>query len=156
MRVYPATWTIRILYAGCLAGILAPYLLGSWAGLALSAGVNIPLFLQGLLIIAVCAWRLAVVFTDRAALDSPPMDGLLLLARHIGVFFLAIGTLIFLLRLISAPMLWLLSEGRSDSGVELFVISFLLSVVSGAGILGIGLFEFSRLRAFELRHNERD
>jgi len=155
MKIYSATWPIRLCYAGSLLGILAPFLLGGWAGLALGAGVNIALFLQGALITALCAWRLALVFTDGAALDTPPKAGALLVARRIGIFFLAVGTLLFVVRLSAGPLIALLSQRSSDSGVELFVVKVLLSVVSGAGILGIALFEFSRLRAFELRNRDR-
>jgi hypothetical protein len=107
------------------------------------------MYVSAALFLGLGIWRIWVVAADRMALDSPQTEGVLLAARVLGVVFLYLGTLVFVLNVVGRPLIRALITRPSENGVELYVAGMYLAMLGGIGTLGLLLFEYSRLRSFE-------
>jgi|SRR5690348_11509899 len=147
------SWPTRIAYIGTVLGIVAPIGLSasSWVGISLGRGGvgGFPMYVSAVLFLGLGIWRIWVVAADRSALESPQTEGVLLAARLVGVLFLYLGTLVFVLNVIGRPLIRTLIKRPSEDGVEFYVAGIYLAMFAGIGTIGLLLFEYSRLRSFE-------
>jgi hypothetical protein len=107
------------------------------------------MYVSAVLFLGLGIWRIWVVAADRSALESPQTEGVLLAARLVGVLFLYLGTLVFVLNVIGRPLIRALITRPSEDGVEFYVAGMYLAMFAGIGTIGLLLFEYSRLRSFE-------
>ena len=152
--VHRSSLPVRIAYICTVLGIVAPIGLAAsgWVGLSLGRGgyggilstVSFALFL------ALGLWRIWVVAADRSTLDSPQTKGLLLAARLVGLFLLYVGAVVFVLNVVGQPLIRALVTHRSEDGIEYYVAGMYLALLGGFGSLGLLLFEYSRIRSFEM------
>jgi hypothetical protein len=66
----------------------------------------------------------------------------------------AIGLALSTSRFFVRPLGRLLAPHGSDNGIEFFIVGLVIAVLATLAPMGLLLFEFSRLRAFELSLNE--
>ncbi len=78
-----------------------------------------------------------------------PVSGAALLLRKIGALALYIGAVAAVLSFASGPIMRALVRHPSESGVEFFVVGMYLSPFASLGLVGLVLFEYSRLIGFE-------
>ena len=88
-------------------------------------------------------------------LSSPPVSGVVSFTRVLGIVAIYVGVFATLLSWIGRPLMRALMTSRTESGAEFFVAGLYLSLIAGIGLLGLFLFEFSRLLAFERLAYER-
>jgi len=108
-------------------------------------------FLGTLVFLALGLYRVFLVARVSSVLDSQATTGLETLLRALGKFMLYVGALVAVLGWVSGPLMRAFIERRTDSGAEYFVVGMYLAMAGGIGVLGLILFEFSRLLAFERR-----
>ena len=124
-------------------------LVSSWASLA--TGDTSILFLGTLIFVVLGFYRIFLVASVPGTLDSREPRGVANVFRKLGIAAIYAGGVIAVISVIAAPAMRLFLTQRSDNGIEYFVIGVYLLLLSGIGKLGLVLFEFSRLLAFE-RH----
>ncbi|MDE2598513.1 MAG: hypothetical protein KGL40_02705 [Rhodocyclaceae bacterium] len=69
--------------------------------------------------------------------------------RKVGIFLLVFGGAIAALNLISRPLLLALPSRYTSGAPVFFVVGVYLSMLGGIGLLGLTMFELSRLLGFE-------
>jgi hypothetical protein len=121
-----------------------------WVGLAMGGNAMsmIP-FVGPVVFLAMGLYRIYLVVRTPGTLDSPPAAGVLRVARAIGAFCLYLGAVMSVLSWASRPLMRAFMTTRTDSGVEYFAVGLSLVIFGGIGVLGLFLFESSRLFAFE-------
>lgn len=149
-----ASRTLKWLYCLTLIAAIFPSgLLGAagWVGLATGGG----LFSGGVFVVAIL---LAIVITRivRVVRCSHTLDAYVTstpikLLRYLAIFLMVIGLIgafsIFFIR----PLALGLFGQPGDSGVAFFVMGIVIYLISSAGLLGLLMFEASRLFGFEAR-----
>jgi hypothetical protein len=109
------------------------------------------LFLGTLFFMALGLYRIFLVARVPGTLDSREPRGIASVFRKLGIAGIYAGAVIAVITVLAGPLTRLLVTQRSDSGIEYFVIGIYVVLLGGIGKLGLVLFEFSRLLAFE-RH----
>jgi len=154
---YPSV-VLRVAYCLVVLGAILPIGIASSGWVALAKGPSVlsavPVF--GLLIVlALGGFRIYLVARFPTTLSSPPVSGFTALARVLGTIAIYVGVVGTVLSWIARPLMRALVTSRSDSGAEFFAVGLLLSLVGSIGLLGLFMFEFSRLLAFERLAYER-
>ena len=150
----PASFSLKIFYCLTVLSIIVPFGLASSGWVRVSTGGSllglIP-FVGPLLFLALGLYRVFLVARLPGTLDSPPVAGVAAVLRAIGVFCVYAGALAGILNWLSRPLMRMLVTKPSETGVEFYVVGAYLALAGGVGVLGVLLFEFSRLLAYE-RH----
>ena len=147
MTLQRAPWPTRIVYALALAASVLPFGASGWVSLAVGAGSWAGLSL--IIVLALAVYRGVMVLTHPGALEAPSSAGMGRWCRRLGLWLSGIGLLTFSLTFLVRPIAHALVPRGSDNGIEFFVVGPALAVFSGLTPVGLLLFEFSRLRAFE-------
>jgi hypothetical protein len=128
----------------------------SWVAMARGGGgalAGLP-YLGPLLLLLLGLYRTYLVARVPGTLASYPAAGFAGVLRRFGVFALYFGAAVGLLNLSAGPLMKLLMTPRTESGAEFFVVGVYLSFLGGVGVLGLVLFELSRIVGFE-KHEEQ-
>ncbi len=142
-------WT-RVVYLTALFTVLVPLALSGGLRVGRMSGIFavfdwLPAFMAAAVI-----WRAVQVIRDRWRLSSPAMLGLNHWARVLAQGLMSLGLLFFILRLMAVPITKaLLGGARTESGAEFFFVDVVLTQFAGLGPVGLLLFEYCRLSAFE-------
>ena len=121
-----------------------------WVALARGGGVmSGVLFIGPLLFLALGVYRIYSVARVPGTLSSTRLEGFPLFLRRVGIFALYVGSVVAILGWLAGPLMKLLMTQHTESGAEFFVVGVYLSMLGGIGILGLVLFELSRLIGFE-------
>ncbi len=150
--IYQASSFLKVSYRLVLLGAILPFGLSksSWVSLITGHGIfSIIPYAWQLVFLVVGVYRIYLVTRFKGTLDALPVSGIAATLRSLGVFCLYIGAIITLLNWFSGPLMHMFMTHRTESGAEFVVIGWYLSLVTGIGYLGLLLFEFSRLLAFE-------
>lgn len=150
----PASFWLKLFYCLTVLSAIVPIGLASSGWVRASTGggfVSVVPFVGPLLLLALGLYRVFLVARVPGTLDSPPVAGVSALLRAIGVFCIYAGGLVGILNWVSRPLMHLLITKPSETGVEFYVVGVYLALAGGVVVLGLLLFEFSRLLAFE-RH----
>lgn len=148
-------WT-RIVYLAALFTVLLPMALSGGLGMGTMSGALAVSGLLSALMAAVVIWRAVQVIRDRCRLSSPAMVGVHRLARTLALWLMSLGVLVLILRLLAVPITSAVFGGaRTESGAEFFVVGMVLTVFAGLAPVGLLLFEFTRLSAFEQAAREQ-
>lgn len=152
----PAHAQVWVLYLLALLTVLMPVPGSGWVRLATGSGPLMMLGLPSLLIMVLAVWRAAQVLRDRRHLAAPPALGAALWIRRVAVALMAFGVLVTVLQIFTGPIARAIFHGgRSDSGVEYFIVGVWLAMFSGWAPVGLLLFEFSRMLGFERATREK-
>jgi hypothetical protein len=100
-------------------------------------------------IIAIGLYRVFLVLKLPGTLDAPEMKGFCKVVRKIGVFLLVLGAFIGGVNIISIPVLLAVEFRHTSDAPVFFIVGVLLSKFIGLGLLGLTMFELSRLLGFE-------
>ncbi len=153
-----ASVVLRIAYCLVVLGAILPFGIAASGWVSLAKGPNllgaVP-FLGPLLLLALGFFRVYLVARYPTTLSSPPVSGLAALVRVLGQLAIYIGVVATVLSWVARPLMRALMTSRTESGAEYFVVGLYLSLVAGIGLLGLLMFEFSRLLAFERLAYER-
>ena len=145
-----APTSLKVAYCLVLIGAVVPFGLAKsgWVMLA-TGGLASVSFIAPLVFLALGLYRVFLVARVPGVLDSRATAGVDSFLRVLGQFLLYVGALVAVLGWVSRPLMHAFIQQRTDSGAEYFVVGMFLAMAGGVGVLGLLLFEFSRLRAFE-------
>jgi hypothetical protein len=101
------------------------------------------------LLLALCIYRLVIVFRQENALASYQVSGPALLLRRVGAAFIYIGAGVLFLNFAAFPLIKAFVMHNKTDGVEFFVGGLYLSYLQSFGDTGLIMFELSRLIGFE-------
>lgn len=149
-----ASLPTRAAYCITLLGAILPIGLGKSGWVALATGPSlagsIPM-LGPILFLVVGLYRVYGVVRTPGTLDATPATGFIAFLRRAGLLFLYVGAIAVVLGWAAGPLVHSLLRSRTENGVEFFVIGLIVAMLSQIGIIGLVLYEFSRLRGFEQR-----
>lgn len=152
INIQAAHWLTRVLYVLGLLSLFLPLLRSSWVSLALGGGA-----LTGpgsLVVLALALYRAALVLIDPRTLDAPAARGWVRRCRVAGIGLIASAPIALGLQFAMGPLGHALAPRGSGSGIEFFVVGIGVALLASLAPTGVMLFEFSRLRAFELAARE--
>ena len=147
-----ASLPLKISYGLVLLSMVLPFGLAKsgWVGLATGgSAIGIVPLVGPLVFLVLGIYRIYLVARIPGILDSPSVAGFVSVMRAIGAFFLYVGAVISVLSWVSRPLMRAFMTTRTESGAEYFVVGVYLAMAASIGVLGLLLFEFSRLLAFE-------
>jgi len=147
-----ASRTLKWLYCLTLIAAIFPsgiYGAAGWVGLAtggsmLSGGIVV---LVILLAIFIC--RIILVVRRPHTLDAYITSTPIKLLRYLGIFLMAAGLLGSFAIFFIKPLALGIFGKPGDGGVAFFVVGVFAYLISSAGLLGLLIFEASRLFGFE-------
>lgn len=138
-------------YALVVLSAVLPIGLASSGWVALATGgtsLGIP-FLGPIVLLVIGLYRVFLVAKIPGTLDAPEIAGLGSALRKIGIFLLIFGAVIGALNLVSRPLLLAVPSRFTSGAPVFFVVGMYLSMLGGLGLLGLTMFELSRLLGFE-------
>lgn len=106
-------------------------------------------FVGPILFLVIGLYRVASIVRRTSTLDSHKISGLALVLRKAGIVGIYIGAVVAVLNLFAGPLMKMLMTHKTESGAEFLIVGVYLALVGGLGILGLVVFEFSRLLSFE-------
>ncbi|PHV12243.1 hypothetical protein [Chitinimonas sp. BJB300] len=106
-------------------------------------------FVGPLLFLALGIYRIYLVARVPGILDSQTSTGFIAFMRVIGTLCLYFGAVVTVLGWVAGPLMRVFNTVKSESGVEYFVVGLYLTLAAGIGVVGLFLYEYSRLLAFE-------
>lgn len=148
----PVSLPLNIAYCLVIFGAVVPIGLTnlSWVRLATgSPAVTLLPFVGLLVYLLLGGYRIFLVCRGPSTLGAPPASGVLAVFRAIGIVLLFIGAVISVLNVAAGPLMYAFMPQRTGSGVEYFAVGLYLAFLPPVGVIGLILFEFSRLLAFE-------
>ena len=146
---------LKWLYCLTLITLIFPsgmYGAASWAGLVTGGGL-----LSGgmlLLLIVPLIYRIIVVARNPHTLDAYITSTRIKILRNLAIFFMATGLIGSFAIFFIQPLALSIFGKPGDSGVAFFVVGIFIYLLSSAGILGLLMFEASRLFGFEAQLKE--
>lgn len=152
MRKDAASLATRVAYCFVLLGVMVPFGLAAsgWVRVTTGGGAMgfVPFF-GPLLVLLFGLYRIFVVARSADTLATPPAQGGLAFVRAAGVLLLYLGAVMTILGWFAGPLMRTMLHAHSESGVEFYFVGVVLAFLGQIGLLGLFLFEFSRLRIFE-------
>ena len=147
-----ASLPLKWAYALVILSSVVPIGLASsgWVSLAVGGGASLGIpFLGPIAMLGLGIYRVFLVAKVPNTLDSPEIVGFGKTIHKVGIFLLFVGAVIGILNLISRPLLHALPSQYTSGAPVFFIVGIYLSLATGLGLLGLILFEFSRLLGFE-------
>ena len=154
-----ASNSLKWVYSIVVLSTVVPLGLASsgWVAMARGGGVFAGLpYLGPLLFLLLGLYRTYLVARVPGTLASYPATGFASVLRKLGLIALYFGAAVSLLNLAAGPLMKLLMTTRTESGAEFFVVGLYLSILGGIGVLGLLLFELSRIVGFESHKEQHD
>ncbi|MEP7057950.1 MAG: hypothetical protein ABI809_09300 [Caldimonas sp.] len=145
------TFLFKLSYCLVVLGAVVPFGLAksSWVGMAMGGGLFALPLIGPIFFLILGLYRIYLVARRGGTLSSPAVPGLLAVLQSIGRFCIYVGACVTIAGWLAGPLMHLFMTRRTESGAEFFVVGIYLALVGGVGVLGLLLFEFSRLVAFE-------
>ena len=148
----PVSLPVNVAYCLVILGAVVPVGLAhsSWVRLATgSPAVTLLPFVGPLVYLLLGGYRICLVVRGPSTLGAPPASGVVAALRAIGTFLLFVGAVISVVNVAAGPLMYAFMPRLTNSGVEYFAVGLYLAFLPPVGVLGLILFEFSRLVAFE-------
>ncbi|MHB1619274.1 MAG: hypothetical protein ACYCTY_04720 [Sulfuricella sp.] len=149
-----ASRSLKWLYCLTLIAAIFPSgLLGAagWVGLATGGGLFSGGIVALAILLAIFIYRIVLVVRNPHTLDAYITGTRIKLLRYLAIFLMVAGLIgsfaIFFIR----PLALSMFGKPGDGGVAFFVMGIMLYLISSAGLLGLLMFEASRLFGFEAR-----
>lgn len=144
--------SLRLAYCLVVLGAILPFGIAAsgWVSLAKAPSLlgSVPI-VAPLLMLALGGVRVYLVARYPTTLSSPPVSGGAAFVRVAGLVAIYVGVAATVLSWLAGPLMRTFMTTRTESGAEFFVVGLYLSFITGIGLLGLLMFEFSRLLAFE-------
>lgn len=125
-----------------------------WVGLATGGGILSGGIFAIVILLVIFIYRIVLVARNPHRLDAYIPSTRVKFLRYLGIFLMAVGLIgsaaIFLIK----PLALSIFGQPGDSGVAFFVVGMLIYLISSAGLMGLIMFEASRLFGFEAQRNE--
>jgi hypothetical protein len=148
-----ASRSLKVFYCLVLLGPIIPMglLASTWRGMSQGALIFglIPMLVIPFTLLLLGVYRVYLVAMLPKTIDSLKTTGVSAWLRKFGVAGIYFGGFIAVLIVVNGPLIKLLTPGSKVSGAEFFGPGGYISLLSAIGMVGIMLFEFSRLLAFE-------
>lgn len=147
-----ASRSLKWLYCLTLIAAIFPSgLFGAagWIGLATGGGLLGGGIIALVILLAIFIYRIALVARNPHTLDAYIASTRIKLMRYLGVFLMTIGLLGSFTIFFIKPLALGIFGKPGDSGVVFFVVGVFVYLISSAGLLGLLMFEASRLFGFE-------
>lgn len=138
-------------YVLVVLSAVLPIGLASSGWVALATGgtsLGVPFF-GPVVLLVIGLYRVFLVAKTPGTLDAPEIAGLGNALRKVGIFLLIFGAVIGALNLVSRPLLLAVPSRYTSGAPVFFVVGMYLSMLGGLGLLGLTMFELSRLLGFE-------
>ncbi len=149
-----ASRSLKWLYCLTLISVIFPSGLfggASWVGLATGGGIfSGGIFVAGILLI-IFIYRVVLIVRSPHTLDAYITSTRLKLLRYSGILLMVIGLIGAFAIFFIKPLALGIFGHPGDSGVAFFVMGVMIYLISSAGLLGLLIFEASRLFGFEAR-----
>lgn len=147
-----ASKSLKWLYCLTLISVIFPvgiFGAAGWVGLATGGGLLRGGISAVAIISAILIYRIVLVARHPHTLDAYIASTRIKLMRYLAIFLMSLGVLgslaIFFIQSLELGMF-----GKpGDSGVAYFVVGMFVYILSSAGLLGLLMFEASRLFGFE-------
>jgi len=152
-----ASRSLKWLYCLTLVAAIFPVgLFGAagWVGLATGGGLLSGGIIALSILLAIFIYRIALVVRNPHTLDAYITGTRIKLLRYLAIFLMAIGLIGSFAIFFIKPLALGVFGKPGDSGVAFFVMGMLIYLISSGGILGLLMFETSRLFGFEARLND--
>lgn len=150
-----ASRSIKWLYCLTLiAGIFPSGIFGAsgWVGLATGGGMLGAGMIPLVILLAAFIYRIVVVSRQPHTLDAHVPNARIKLLRRFGIFLMSAGLIGSLAIFFIRPLALGIFGKPGDAGVAFFVVGLFVYLISSAGLLGLIVFEASRLFGFEHQH----
>ncbi len=149
-----ASWPLKLAYCFVILAAAVPVGVASsgWVAATLGRGAS-PVagltMLGPLILLVVGLYRIWTVLRLPGTLNAFQTSGAAKILRIVGLLSLYIGALVAIASWLARPVIRMLVPTSTESGVEYYIVGVYLGLVSGIGVLGLILFELSRLLSFE-------
>ena len=146
------SFSTRVAYCVTLLGAILPIGLAKsgWVSLAAGHGFagGIP-YLGPIALLIVGLYRIYVVARVPSTLNSEPVAGFIAFLRTAGIILLYVGAIAAVLGWIAGPLMHSLMRSRAEGGAAFFALGVIFALLGRVGVIGLILYELSRLRGFE-------
>ena len=149
-----ASSSLKWLYCLTLIAAIFPSgLLGaaSWVGLATGGGLLSGGIVAVAILLVLFGYRIVLVVRGPHTLDAYIASTRIKLLRNFGIFLMAIGLIGSFTIFFIKPLALGIFGKPVDSGVAFFVVGVFAYLISSSGLMGLLMFEASRLFGFEAR-----
>lgn len=157
MKHRTASFLFKLFYCLAVFSAVAPIGLASSGWVRASSGgglLGFAPFIGPIVFFALGLYRVFLVTRVPGTLSSQPVTGISAMLRAIGVFCIYVGAVVGILNFVWRPIMGMFITQRSETGMEFFIVGVAFALAGGIGVLGLVLFEFSRLLSFE--HHARE
>lgn len=139
-----------------IAAVIPSGLFGAagWVGLATGGGMLGGSIVVLTIVLGIVVYRIVVVVRRPHTLDAFIPSTRIKIMRYFGIFLMIVGLIGALAIVFIKPLALSVFGQPGDSGVAFFVVGVVAYFVSSSGVLGLLLFEASRLFGFEAQLNE--
>lgn len=144
---------IRLLYTLAVLSAIPLTISGSSGWVALATGVGASSRWALFVVMLFGAWRVFYIWRHSSALSTPAHAAGIGALRWLGILLMVVSVLAAASLLLQRQVAALVFGGRSDNGIEFFVLSLFASLLGSISVKGILLFELSRLMSFERWHH---
>jgi len=122
-----------------------------WVGLATGGGGLNGWILAVVIFLVIVIYRIILVARNPHMLDAYIVNTRIKLLRYFGIFLMSIGLIGSFIIFLIKPLALSIFGKPGDSGVAFFVVGVFVYLISSSGLLGLLMFEASRLFGFEVQ-----
>lgn len=147
-----ASRSLKWLYCLTLVAAIFPVgMMGAagWVGLATGGGLLSGGIFALAILLGIIIYRIVVIVRNPHTLDAYIASKPIKFLRYLAIFLMAIGLLGTFAIFFIKPLALGIFGKPGDGGVAFFVVGMVLYLISSAGLLGLLMFEASRLFGFE-------
>ncbi|MFY9259008.1 MAG: hypothetical protein WAO71_00715 [Gallionella sp.] len=153
-----ASRTLKWLYCLTLIAAIFPTgLMGArgWVGLTTGGGLFGGGIIAVVILLAIFIYRIVLVARNPHTLAAYIASTRIKLLRYFGIFLMSIGLLGSFTIFFIKPLALGIFGKPGDNGIAFFVVGVFVYLISSSGLLGLLLFEASRLFGFEAQLKEK-
>lgn len=147
-----ASRSLKWLYCLTLVTIIFPsgmFGASGWMGLVTGGGLFSGGIFALIFLLAIFIYRIVVVARNPSTLDAYVASARIKLLRYLAIFMMGAGLIGSITIFFVRPLALKLFGSPGDSGVAFLVVGIFVYLLSSAGVLGLLMFEVSRLFGFE-------
>jgi len=147
----------RVAYCIVVLGAVLPVGMATSIWLIRISGANALSLLPALaplLLLAIGLYRIYLVLRRPSTLAVPPTQGGLAFLRMAGQVLMYAGAVLVVVRWLAVSVMHSTTFGLSQGSMLLYLVTVTLGLFGQVGVLGLLLFEISRLRAFEVQASQ--
>jgi hypothetical protein len=126
-----------------------------WIGLATGGGMLGGGIVALAILLAIFIYRIVLVARNPHTLDAYITSTPVKLLRYLGIFLMAIGLIGSFAIFFIKPLALGIFGKPGDAGVAFFVVGVFIYLISSAGLIGLLMFEASRLFGFEAQLKDK-